>query len=105
MDINPDLLDNVTDREEKKKILQAENKMLRANLKRMSGNVTALIEKMRQQSLRKTKGMFHPEDLLVDESQDETVSTVASHIAGQKRGNLLVQQSLNLSVNASTHGS
>ena len=55
--------------------------MLRANLKRMSNNMDTLIDKMKQQSLRKTKGMFHPEDLLVDESQDETVSTVASHIA------------------------
>ena len=82
MDINPDLLDNVPDREEQKRILKAENRMLKANLKRMSGNVSALIEKMRQQSLKKTKGMFHPEDLLVDESQDETVSTVASHRAG-----------------------
>ena len=79
--------------------------MLRANLKRMSNNMDTLIDKMKQQSLRRTKGMFHPEDLLVDESQDETVSTVASHIAAQRRGNLPLQQSMNLSVNASTHGS
>ena len=67
-------------------MLQAENKMLRQNLKRMSGNVDVLIQKMRQVSLKKGKGAFQPEDLLMDDSQMESASTVASNLAGSKRG-------------------
>ena len=85
--INEELIDNVPDREEQKKILQAENRMLRQNLKRMSGNVNALIEKMKEQSLKKTKGMFHPGDILFNDSHIETASTVASNIAGSKQAN------------------
>ena len=81
-----DFLENVENRQDQKNILLAENRKLRSSLKNISGNVHVLIEKMKQQSLKKTKGMFHPQDFL-DDQQIESASTVASNVAGKGRAN------------------
>ena len=49
-------VESLTDTDKKKKYLKSENKQLRDQLKGMSDNVNALIQKMNQETLKRKKG-------------------------------------------------
>ena len=67
----------MTTKFEKKKLLKAENKLLRDNLMRMSANVNVLIEKMNQESLKK-KTIPRPNHSIMYGQSEDSMSIAAS---------------------------
>ena len=74
----PAILDQVPTRAEKKKLLNAENKLLRENLKKMSDNVNVLIEKMNQESLKKKPA---PRPVPYGSDEGDSMSLAGSQVA------------------------